>query len=130
MSSGDRIVVDKVVFSSSTDAAVRFHVYSPGRSDPQSLYADAALVHGAWLVSLDSVAPGLQVAPPSQDGDVSVAPGGPLFVHIAGRGVAIAVYRAERSSPAGNEWSGCNRVGAPLRQLLGPDHRRRALHRG
>jgi hypothetical protein len=113
MSPGDRIVVDKVVFSSSTSAAVRFHVYSPGQSDPQNLYADAALVHGAWLVSLDSVAPGLQVAPANQDGDVSVAPGGPLFVHIAGRGVAIAVYRAQRSSPAGNGCAGESCTGSP-----------------
>lgn len=94
---GDRIVADKVVFTSSTSAVVRYHIASPGSSDRSSLYADALLSRGSWLLSLDSVAPGLQIAPVAQDGDVAVAPGGPLFVHTGAGGVAIAVYRAATS---------------------------------
>jgi hypothetical protein len=104
LASGDRLVVDKVVFTSPSSAAVRFQVEEPGVSRPQVLYADATLVHGAWLLSLASVAPGLQLTAANGDGDVAVAPGGPIFVHSSG-GVAIAVYRAARSSPAGN---GCS----------------------
>jgi hypothetical protein len=106
LSPGDRIAVEKAVFTSSTSAVVKYRVDIPGGSDPQSLYADATLVRGSWLVSLGSVAPGLQIAPPNQDGDVAVAPGGPLFVHTGTGGVAIAVYRAAQSNPPDHNFSG------------------------
>jgi hypothetical protein len=112
LASGDRVVADTVVFTSSTSAVVRYHLESARVSDPQSLYADASLVHGTWLLSLGSVAPGLQVAPPNQDGDVAVAPGGPLFVHTGDGGVAIAVYRAVQSSSSGQSSSSSTGCGA------------------
>ena len=112
LAGGDRIVVEGVVFKSRTSATVRYRVSFPDASTAHTLYADATLVRGAWLISLGSVAPGLQVAPPNQDGDVAVAPGGPLFVHTGAGGVAVAVYRAESSSssggsPGSSSGSGC-----------------------
>ena len=95
---GDRIFVDQVVFTSGTRAVVSFHVAGAGILDPETLYASATLVGRSWLVSLQSVAPGLQVAPANQDGGVTVAPGGPLYVRTGAGGVTIAVYRAEPAS--------------------------------
>ncbi|MGO9341342.1 MAG: hypothetical protein ACLP6E_02300 [Acidimicrobiales bacterium] len=107
LATGDRIAVGSVVFSSSRTAVVSYRVDAPGVSAPTTLHADATLVHGAWLLSLGSVAPGLQVAPANQDGDVAVASGGPLFVHTGAGGVAIAVYRAASSGATGSS-SGCD----------------------
>jgi hypothetical protein len=102
LAKGDRIVVDKVVFTNPTSAVVRFQVDVPAATRPPALYAGAVLVHGTWLLSIASVAPGLQVAPAAQDGDVAVAPGGPIYVRAGSGGVAIAVYHAVRSGPSGN----------------------------
>ena len=93
MASGDRVVADDIVFTSPTSAVVRYQVAQPGVAHPQVLYADAMLVNRVWLLSLASVAPGVQLTPANGDGDVAVAPGGPIFVH-ASAGLAIAVYRA------------------------------------
>lgn len=117
---GDRIAVETVTFTTKTSAVIRYHVATPGAATPQTLYADATLVRGNWLLSLGSVAPGLQIAPANQDGDVAVAPGGPLFVHSGPGGVAIAVYRAEASGATGSA-SGCDGqacVGAPDPQCV------------
>ncbi len=107
LATGDRVAVRGVVFRSPTSAVLSYSVESPGVTAAPTLYADATLVHAAWLLSLGSVAPGLQVAPANQDGDVAVAPGGPLFVHTGAGGVAIAVYRAA-SSPTTGSSSGCD----------------------
>jgi hypothetical protein len=108
------------VFTSKKSAVIRYEIVSPGVTTPQPLYADATLVRGNWLLSIGSVAPGLQIAPANQDGDVAVAPGGPLFVHSGSGGVAIAVYRAEASGATGSS-SGCDGqtcTGAPDPQCL------------
>ena len=118
LAAGDRIVVKGVVFESSTSATVRYQVSSPDLPTAQTLYADATLVRGAWLLSLGSVAPGVQVAPANQDGDVSVAPGGPLFVHTGSGGVAVAVYRAESSTSSGSGCGAANCSGSPDPQCV------------
>jgi hypothetical protein len=113
ISAGDRVVVDKVEFTTRFRAEVEYHITGPGLFQPQTLSASATLASGKWLISLDSVAPGLQIAPPNQDGDVAVAPGGPIFVSTGSGGVAVAVYRSERSSPSGNGCGGEDCTGSP-----------------
>ncbi len=155
LSARDRIVVEGVVFNSQTTASVRYRVDSPGVTTPQTLQADATLVRGTWLLSLGSVAPGIQVAPANQDGAVAVAPGGPLFVHTGAGGVAVAVYRGELGHVGNRVWcadlqrypdpamhadrwngrgdhdSGCSRnpVGTALRELLHVADLSRLVHR-
>jgi hypothetical protein len=113
IAAGDRVVVDKVEFTSRSNAEIQFHIAGQGLSQPQILAASASLSSSRWRISIGSVAPGLQIAPPNQDGDVSVAPGGPLFVSTGPGGVAVAVYRAQRSSDSGNGCAGEECVGNP-----------------
>jgi hypothetical protein len=107
----DQVTVRSVVFTSAAHAVVEYQVQATtGARSP--LYAAASLVDGSWLISLPSLVPGLQVAPANQDGDVAVAPGGPLFVHTGAGGVAIAVYRAASTeNSTGCDESACS--GAP-----------------
>ena len=90
-----KVTVDHVVFTSATSAVVAYdlRVYGTG-ADTGPLYADATFATGAWQVSLSSVAIGLQVSPPNPVGNVTVAPGGPLFVHSWPDGTAVGVYKA------------------------------------
>ena len=118
LTTGDRIGVDSVVFTSGTRAVVRYQVDSPGVPASPALYADATLVRGAWLLSLGSVAPGLQIAPANQDGDVAVAPGGPLFVHTGAGGVAVAVYRAVSANGSGSGCGGMSCTGNPTPECV------------
>ena len=103
LSQGDVETAVKVVFDSATTATVQYEIASPGSGAGSSglRYATAQAIAGTWLVSLSSVAPGLQVAPADQDGTVAVAPGGPLEVDTEPGGVAVATYRAQRSEPQG-----------------------------
>ena len=89
------VTVDKVVFTSATAAVVEYHL-NAGQGDEETgpLYADATYNGSAWQLSLSSVAPGIQVTPANQVGNVTVAPGGPLFVESWSGGTAVAVYKA------------------------------------
>ncbi|MFZ0664381.1 MAG: hypothetical protein WAM97_01405 [Acidimicrobiales bacterium] len=118
MTSSDRISITGVTFADDTTADVRYEIVGPGDQAPQDQYADASLVGGKWLISLGSVAPGLQVTPGNQDGDVAVAPGGPLFTYTGSGGVAVAVYRAEPSGSEGNFCAGEGCAGAPIRSCI------------
>jgi len=89
--------VDKVVFTSATAAVVEYHLNSgQGGQAVGPLYADATMnaSGGSWQLSLSSVAPEIQVTPANQVGNVTVAPGGPLFVKSWTGGTAVAVYKA------------------------------------
>jgi len=87
--------VDRVVFTSATAAVVQYDLHSgQGTPDGGARYCAASLSAGAWLLSLASVASGIQVTPADQVGDVTVAPGGPQFVQRWPGGSAVAVYSA------------------------------------
>ena len=89
------VQVDRVVFTSATAAVVQYDLRSSsGDHDSGPLFCAASYSGTAWLSSLASVAPGIQVEPADQVGNVTVAPGGPLLVQRWPGGTAVAVYKA------------------------------------
>jgi hypothetical protein len=117
--------VDKVVFTSATAAVAQYHLQLLGSSQGTGpLYADVTLVGGAWQVSLSSVAPGLQVTPANQVGNVTVAPGGPLFAHSWPGGTAVAVYKAlpgsQGASGYGTGDAACLSAGGIVEEVTTP----------
>ncbi|MGD0378824.1 MAG: hypothetical protein ABSC30_02450 [Acidimicrobiales bacterium] len=87
--------VDKVVFTSATTAVVEYQLNAGQQGEATGpLYAAVTLTGSGWQLSLASVAPEIQVTPANQVGNVTVAPGGPLFVKQWPGGTAVAVYSA------------------------------------
>lgn len=109
---GDSVEIDSIRFQSAESAVVGYSVSSSGRQ-VATQSAHAMLDGTRWLVSLSSVAPGLQVAPSDQDGDVAIAPGGPLFTETGSGGVDVAVYRSLGSSTTGSDCSVESCTGSP-----------------
>ena len=121
------VTVDKVVFTSATGAVVRYHLDAgndAGTGDVGPLYAAATLHGSTWQVSLASVAPGIQVTPANQVGNVTVAPGGPLFVHSWPGGTAVAVYKAlpgsQSASGYGTGDAACVPTGGVVEEVTTP----------
>ena len=121
------VTVDKVVFTSPTDAVVQYHLDAgndAGNSAVGPLYAAATLNGSTWQVSLASVAPGIQVTPADQVGNVTVAPGGPLFVHSWPGGTAVAVYKAlpgsQSASGYGTGDAACTPAGGVVEEVTTP----------
>jgi len=117
--------VDKVVFTSATAAVVEYHLSSgQGGLGTAPLYADATDNGSTWQLSLASVAPGIQVTPANQVGNVTVAPGGPLFVESRPGGTAVAVYKAlpgsQSSSGYGTGDAACTPAGGVVEEVTTP----------
>ena len=120
--------VDRVVFTSASSAVAQYHLYSgqldAGQHETGPLYAAATLVADTWQLSLASVAPGLQVTPAHQVGNVTVAPGGPLFVKTWPGGTAVAVYRALPGSQSGPGYgtgdAACTPAGGIVEEVTTP----------
>ena len=124
---GDAVVnVDKVVFTSATTAVAQYRLAADqGQQQTGAQYAAATLHGSTWQLSLASVAPGIQVTPANQVGNVTVAPGGPLFVHSWPGGTAVAVYKAlpgSQSSPGyGTGEAACTPAGGIVEEVTTPD---------
>ena len=129
---GDAVVnVDKVVFTSATTAVAQYRLAADqGQQQTGALYAAATLNGSTWQLSLASVAPGIQVTPANQVGNVTVAPGGPLFVHSWPGGTAVAVYKAlpgsQSSSGYGTGEAACTPAGGIVEEVTTPGRRGRA----
>jgi hypothetical protein len=93
---GGIVRVDRVVFTSATSSVVEYRLLASrfGSHTAGPYFADATMTGGEWLITLSSVAPGVQVTPANQVGNVTIAPGGPLFTRTWPGGTAVAVYRA------------------------------------
>jgi hypothetical protein len=118
------VSVDKVVFTSATAAVVQYHL-DAGNGAVGPLYGAATLNGSAWQLSLASVAPGIQVTPANQVGNVTVAPGGPLFVHSWPGGTAVAVYKALPGSQSSSSGYGagqpaCTPSGGVVEEVTTP----------
>jgi len=117
--------VDQVVFTSATAAVVKYHLNAgQGSQSVGPLYAAATLTGNAWQLSLASVAPGIQVTPGNQVGNVTVAPGGPLFVKSWPGGTAVAVYKAlpgsQSASGYGTGDAACTPAGGVVEEVTTP----------
>ena len=123
--------VERVVFTSATSAVVQYELDAgigdeTGQASEGSgpLYAAATLTGGSWQLSLASVAPGIQVTPANQVGNVTVAPGGPLFVHSWPGGTAVAVYKAlpgsSSASGYGTGEAACLPAGGVVEEITTP----------
>jgi hypothetical protein len=119
------IRVDGVVFASATSAVAEYNLYTQGSgTDTGPLYAAVNLIDGIWEVSLSSVSPNLQVTPPNQVGNVTVAPGGPLFVQDWPGGTAVGVYKAlpgsQGASGYGTGVAACLPAGGTVEEITTP----------
>ncbi|HEY5026040.1 MAG TPA: hypothetical protein VII76_13775 [Acidimicrobiales bacterium] len=120
--------VDHVVFTSATAAVAQYHLDSgllnSGQQEAGPLYAAATLTANVWQLSLASIAPGLEVTPANQVGNVTVAPGGPLFVKSWPGGTAVAVYRAlpgsQSASGYGTGEAACTPAGGVVEEVTTP----------
>ena len=77
---GDAVVnVDKVVFTSATTAVAQYRLAADqGQQQTGAQYAAATLHGSTWQLSLASVAPGIQVTPANQVGNVDRGPRRPV----------------------------------------------------
>jgi hypothetical protein len=118
------VSVDEVVFTSDSTAVVQYHLdAASGAVGP--LYAAATLARSTWQLSVASVAPGIQMTPANQVGNVTVAPGGPLFVHSWPGGTAVALYKALPGSQAASSGYGagqpaCTPAGGVVEEVTTP----------
>jgi hypothetical protein len=117
--------VQRVVFTSATAAVVEYDLdAAPAAQSSDHLYAAATLTGDTWQVSLASVAPGIQVTPANQVGNVTVAPDGPLFVKSWPGGTAVAVYKAlpgsSSASGYGTGEAACTSAGGIVEEVTTP----------
>jgi hypothetical protein len=118
--------VERVVFTSATAAVVQYDLNASGQGAQSTghLYAAATLTGDTWQISLASVAPGIQVTPANQVGNVTVAPGGPLFVKSWPGGTAVAVYKAlpgsDSASGYGTGDAACTPAGGIVEEVTTP----------